>query len=139
MALDTRGARVNESLSRSALFERMEADMAFLAMAMPIPPGKMEQWKKFSSELKGARKAEFSASRKKAGVRERTFLQKTPMGDLIIVTLEGDDPVGFFQKFSASDDPFAKWFVAQASEIHGVDLSKPPPGPMPELVIDSQG
>jgi len=112
--------------------------MSLFTMAMPIPPGKMEQWKKFASELKGARRTEFNASRQKAGVHERTFLQKTPMGDLIIITLEGEDPVGFFQKFSASTDPFAKWFIAQASEIHGIDLSKPPPGPLPELVIDSK-
>jgi hypothetical protein len=113
--------------------------MTLFTMAMPIPPGKTALWQKFAADLKGPRNAEFRASRKNAGVRERTFLQKTPMGDLIIVTLEGEDPASFFKTFSASADPFAKWFIAQASEIHGIDLSKPPPGPMPELIIDSQG
>ena len=37
---------------------------------------------------------EFVASRRSAGVRERTYLQATPMGELVIVTLEGDDPWG---------------------------------------------
>jgi hypothetical protein len=32
-------------------------------------------------------------SRRQAGVRERTFLQSTPIGDFVIVTLEGDDPI----------------------------------------------
>lgn len=113
--------------------------MALFAMAFPIPPGKTEQWLKFSSELKGPRRADFVASRKRLNVHERTFLQKTPMGDLIVVTLEGDDPAGAFQKFAAGTDDFTKWFVAQASAIHGIDLSKPPPGPPPELVIDSKG
>ena len=113
--------------------------MALLAMALPIPPGKTEQWLKFAAELKGPRRADFIASRKSLGVRERTFLQKTPMGDLIVVTLEGDNPAGAFQKFGAGTDEFTKWFIAQVSAVHGVDLTKPPPGPMPELVIDSQG
>jgi hypothetical protein len=117
----------------------MEANMALIAMAFPIPPGKMEQWKKFAADLKGPRRAEFSASRKQFGVRERAFLQKTPMGDLVIVTTEGEDPGSFFQRFAAGTDAFTKWFLAQVSEIHGMDLTKPPPGPMPELIVDSQG
>jgi len=52
--------------------------MAMLAMAVPIPAGKTEQWKKFVSELTGARKAEFAESRRSLGVRERTFLQHPP-------------------------------------------------------------
>jgi len=113
--------------------------MALFAMAIPIAPGKTEQWLKFSSELKGPRRADYIASRKRLGVHERTFLQKTPTGDLILVTLEGDNPASAFQKFSAGDDEFTKWFVAQVSAVHGIDLTKPPPGPLPELVVDSKG
>jgi hypothetical protein len=50
--------------------------MAMLAMAFPIPAGKTDRWKKFISELTGARKADFAASRRTLGVRERTFLQR---------------------------------------------------------------
>jgi len=113
--------------------------MALLAMAIPIVPGKTEQWVKFTGELKGARRADFIASRKRLGIRERTFLQKTPMGDLVVVTLEGDDPAGAFQKFGAGTDEFTKWFLSNVAAIHGMDLTKPPPGPMPELIVDSQG
>ena len=77
--------------------------MAMLAMAFPIPAGKTEQWKKFISELTGARKAEFAASRRSLGVRERTFLQHTPQGDLVLVTLEGDQTQLKLTKFSAQD------------------------------------
>ena len=41
----------------------------------------------------GPRKDGFQASRQRLGVRERTFFQPTPMGDMIVATLEGDDPV----------------------------------------------
>jgi hypothetical protein len=113
--------------------------MAFLAMAFPIAPGKTEQWQKFAAELAGPRRADYVASRKRLGIHERTFLQKTPMGDLVVVTLEGEDPAGAFQKFSVGNDDFTKWFLTQVSAIHGVDLTKPPPGPLPALVIDSRG
>ena len=51
-----------------------------IAMAIPVLPGKTPQWKKFSDELKGNRYNDFQESRKKLGVRERTFLQTTPQG-----------------------------------------------------------
>jgi hypothetical protein len=77
---------------------------------VPIPAGKTEEWKKFISELKGARKAEFAASRRRLGVRERTFLQHTPQGDLVLVTLEGDHPETAFPEFAKRTDPFTVWF-----------------------------
>ncbi len=113
--------------------------MAMFAISFPIPKGNTEKWKAFMAELTGPRKADFSASRKKLGVRERTFLQHTPHGDFVIVTLEGDHPQKAFAEFGQASDPFAQWFKKQVSEIHGVDLNAPPPGPLPEQIIDSQG
>jgi len=107
------------------------------AMAIPILPDKRAQWDKFMNELQNGRKKQFSESRKKLGVRERTFLQSTPMGDVVIVTLEGNDPASAFTKFASGNDEFTKWFMEQAKIAHGIDLSQPPQGPMPEMVIDS--
>ena len=128
-------AKLTAAVKSAALNE--EDVMAMLAMAFPIPAGKTEQWKKFIDELTGARKAEFAASRRSLGVRERTFLQHTPQGDLVLVTLEGDHPETAFAEFGKRTDPFTMWFKQQVSEIHGMDLSAPPPGPMPQQVIDS--
>ena len=111
--------------------------MALMAVAFPIVPGKTADWKKFVGELKGARHAEYVASRKGLGMRERTFLQPTPMGDMVLVTLEGDKPAEAFGRFVNSTDPFTLWFLAQVKEIHGVDLKQAASGPMPELVVDS--
>ena len=113
--------------------------MALMAVAFPIAPGKTDEWKKFIAELNGARRADFVASRKGIGARERTFLQPTPMGDLVVVTLEGDDPAQAFGKFVSSKDPFTLWFLERAKEVHGVDLTQAAAGPMPQLVIDSAG
>ncbi len=109
-----------------------------LAMAIPILAGKTEQWKKFSKDLKTTHKKEFNESRKTLGVRERTFFQSTPMGDVIIVTLEGKNPQAAFEKFGQGKDEFTKWFVSQAKEVHGIDLSQKLSGSLPELVVESE-
>ncbi|MCB1495763.1 MAG: hypothetical protein KDJ86_08260 [Bauldia sp.] len=111
--------------------------MALFAIAVPIVPEKMKQFEEFIEELNGARRDAFVASRKKLGVRERTFHQHTPMGDLVIVTLEGDSPGDAFARFGEGADPFTKWFREQVSEVHGIDLSAPPPGPAPRLLVDT--
>jgi hypothetical protein len=111
--------------------------MALFAIAFPIPANKLGQWKSFVGQLAGAKKADYVANRKNLKVRERTFHQQTPQGDFVIVTLEGDDPAGAFAKFGQGTDPFTQWFKAQVMEIHDVDLGKPPPGPVPTLVVDS--
>ena len=111
--------------------------MAMLAIAFPILPDKTDAWRQFSDQLAGPRKDEFAASRRRLGVRERTFLQHTPMGDLVLVTLEGDDPAAAFAQLGESSDEFTTWFKSQVMDVHGVDLDAPPPGPLPELFHDS--
>jgi hypothetical protein len=108
------------------------------AMAVPILPGKTQQWKKFSDELKGKRYDQFAESRKKLNVHERTFLQNTPNGDFVIVTLEGKDPHTAFKNFGKGTDEFTTWFSKQVKEIHGFDLNSPPTGALPELILNSQ-
>ena len=112
--------------------------MTMIAMALPILPDKQEQWRSFVSELQGPRREQFDASRRQMGVRERTFMQQTPMGNLVIVTLEGDDPMGAFARFAQGQDEFTQWFLQQVKEVHGVDLSQPPAGPLPELLMDTE-
>jgi hypothetical protein len=111
--------------------------MPLMAVAFPILPGKTAEWRTWMEELNGARREEFDASRRQAGVHERTFLQSTPMGDLVIVTLEGDDPGQAFAQMMGADDAFMTWFAGRAKEIHGVDLTTQQTGTMPELVVDT--
>jgi hypothetical protein len=111
--------------------------MAMFAIAFPILPGRTDAWKAFINELGTTRKAEFEASRAGLGVRERTFLQPTPMGDFVVVTLEGDNPAHAFAAFGQGTDPFTTWFKEQVLLAHGVDLGAPPAGPLPEQVLDS--
>jgi hypothetical protein len=112
--------------------------MPMMAVVFPIVPGKTSDWRAFTDALNGSRRDEFEASRREAGVRERTYLQSTPMGDLVIVTMEGDDPVASFGTLLHNDDDFTRWFIGQATELHGLDPSQLPAGSPSELVVDSQ-
>ena len=107
------------------------------AIAIPVIPEKMEQFNSFIADLNGSRKSEFKASRDRLGVRERTFLQHTPMGVFVVVTLEGNDPASAFANFASGTDEFTQWFISNVHDIHGIDISQPPPGPLPHLIADS--
>jgi len=111
--------------------------MALMAVAFPLLPGKTDEWRTWIDELAGPRHQEFAESRRRAGVRERTFLQPTPMGDLVIVTLEGDDPGAAFGQMMSTDDAFSAWFLERVKAFHGVDLSIPMAGSPSEQVLDS--
>lgn len=111
--------------------------MALLALAFPISPNKVEHWKRFTKELMTTRRSELVASRRRLGVHERTFLQHTAHGDMVIVTLEGQNPQKAFAELGQGSDAFTTWFKQQVKEIHGIDLGAPLPGPMPELIVDS--
>jgi len=112
--------------------------MPMMAVAFPILPGKTAEWRAWMEEINGPRHDEFVESRRRAGVRERTYFQPTPMGDLVIVTLEGDDPAHAFGQMMSADDAFTKWFLGKVQAFHGVDLSTPMTEAPSQLVADTQ-
>ncbi|PIQ25606.1 hypothetical protein COW36_21430 [bacterium (Candidatus Blackallbacteria) CG17_big_fil_post_rev_8_21_14_2_50_48_46] len=92
------------------------------AMALPILPDKMEQWKAFAEALKTTRAREYELARQKAGVRsEKVWHQATPAGDLLIqvVELEGSF-ADFVASLAQTEDEYGQWFSTQVQEIHGV-------------------
>lgn len=112
--------------------------MSLMAYAFPIERGKTSAWRKWADELNGDRQHEFAESRERVGVHERTFLQETPQGDLVIVTLEGEDPAGAFAKMMDRSDPFTTWFLERVKEFHGIDPAKMATAAPPVLVVDSE-
>ena len=106
------------------------------ALPFPILPGKHDMALAFAKEVAGPRAPEMRASRQRLGVtRETVWVQQTPMGELGIVLLEGDDVVGANSAFAASQDPFDLWFKEHVKELSGVDFSEPVPS-WPEVAFD---
>ncbi len=69
--------------------------------------------------------------------RHAAWLAETPMGAMVAVLQEGPGSDTFMQKLGQSSHEFDKWFAGNIKEIHGMDVSQPPPGPMPVLHLDS--
>ena len=103
--------------------------MASISFAVPIVKGKTDTWKRAVAEMKGARSNEYRASRKRAGLtRELACLQSTPMGDFVVVTLEGADPLASLKKMIESKEPFDQWFAKTVMvESHGMKPGDPMP------------
>lgn len=105
------------------------------ATAIPILPGKTEEWRAFVSELKGPKRKEFKNSLKRAGIKhEFVSFQHTPMGDFAVVADDGKDADKAFERLAMSKDPFNVWFMQKVAELHGTPN---PPPPSNELVLDS--
>ena len=93
----------------------------------PLAPAKSQAYASFSREAT-ARMAEFADARQSYGISvDRSFLNHTPMGDFLVVYLEGDDPVAGNHAFATSAHPFDVWFRGRASEILGIDFTQPLP------------
>ncbi len=100
---------------------------------MPISPGKEDIWQYMINSMNEASlKAEIDKIRKEAGAYERTFPQKTPNGDFVILTFEDENPTESFAKvMGATQGEFVEFVL----EVHGLDM-KGPPLPLPQLVCD---
>jgi len=104
----------------------------------PILEGQVDNWKQWTAEIAGARKDDFTDLNRRHGLtRHAAWLTETPDGQAVIAYHEGPGSDDFLQKIAASDHPVDLWFRDKIKAIHGLDLTQPPPGPLPELYIDT--
>ena|SRR3712207_4989746 len=111
--------------------------MPAFAFVVPVVPGKEESDRTLLQEMAGPRREEYVRSRQRVGVRrEVVWQQATPQGTVDIVYMEVDDPQQMFAGLGSSDDPFDQWFREVCQEVHGIDLSQPLPGGLPQMVFN---
>jgi hypothetical protein len=101
--------------------------MTEIVFATPVVRGKEEVDRQTRAEMAGARRDEYEAALKEAGVtRQAVWHQQMPDGGtLAIVYVEGSDPDAH-QRFVTSDAEISRWFVEQMQDVHGRDVSQPP-------------
>src|SRR5437588_5343636 len=97
------------------------------AFAVPILPGKTDDWLRFMDEVTARLEDHQQAHGRLGGRGETVFLQRTPRGDMVVVVLETDDPQAFFQGIAGSQEPYDQWFRSKLTELHGIDFDQPPP------------
>src|SRR5436190_137473 len=96
--------------------------VATVTFAAPILAGKLEAWRRFTQEVEGSRGIEHAESRRQLGiVRERSWLQQTPQGDLAIISFDAANPERAFVGLATSSAPFDRWFREKVLELHGMD------------------
>ena len=102
----------------------------------PIQAGKLDTWKKWVAELTGPRKVEWADFNKRYALTTHdAWLAETPTGPAVIAIHGGPGSDTFMQKLGKSTNAFDKWFAGKIKEIHGMDVSAPPPGPMPQKYL----
>lgn len=102
----------------------------------PIRPGKEDAARAFAAETFGARRSDFEAHMERDSVTRETWtLQQTPMGSFMLIWFDGDVQKAFTWLATDNSD-FAVWFRAQVLDVTGVDMTSPPEGPPPAVLID---
>jgi hypothetical protein len=103
---------------------------AGLAFCAPLLPDKADALKAFLNEAFVTRVDEMTESRRSYGHnREVAAINYTPMGDIAVVYLEGNDPVAGNRTFAESQTPYDRWFKDSLKEIFApeIDFDKPVP------------
>ncbi len=101
--------------------------MAEIVFAVPVLPGKEELDRRTMDEMADSRRDEYEAALREAGItRHAIWHQETPDGTLALVYIDADNPDAA-QRFTSSDAAISRWFVEKTQEVHGIDVSGPPP------------
>ena len=102
-------------------------------VVVPVVKGKEEEWKSWARNLRGKMKNDFDDLNKRFGLtRHDVWAVETPNGLMAAVLHEGPGADKFMHDVAVSDHPFDKMMKEKIESFHGMDLSGPPPGPMPE-------
>ena len=113
--------------------QRGERQMAAVAMAMPVLPGKEQTWRDYVSQLESPEmRDDYMRSRRGVGMsRETVWSQQTPDGRLMaVVLMEADDLNAVFGNLATSEDAFTGRFRDFIKDVHGVDFAT---DPLPEV------
>ena len=103
----------------------------------PIMEGKVEAWKGWAASLQNGELAEdFKDLNQRYGLtRHDAWLVTTPNGMMVAVLQEGPGAETLIQKLASSSHPVDEEFKKRVEEYNGFDVSAPPPGPLPELLL----
>ena len=104
-------------------------------MAFPVLPGKTDDAKLSANEFR-ARPREYEASRRRAGITfERAYLQRTPVGDFVVVYTESSLDFAATARLMAESDLAIDGFSARTTkEVYGIDMTQVLQGPAPETI-----
>jgi len=96
-----------------------------VAAALPLLPGKGEEWRRWAQELQGSRHAEYAALRNRLGIHfERSWIGTVHGVEFVFVYLEVDDSAEICTRLASSSHPFDCWYRKKLQELHGLDIAQ---------------
>ena len=99
--------------------ERLVAVYCFMQL---IQPGKREEAKNIFEEIRGSRRSEYEASRRRLGIREeKAWFQGLSQGYMAVVNWAIRAAL---QEFASSDDPFDEWLKERGREVYHFEPSQ---------------
>ena len=105
--------------------------------AFPVVPGKEDLARHFAKEVVSDHADDYASLMEDSGTTRVTWtLQETPAGTFILVWYEADDVLRIFDVLAARRNDAAAWMRGRIEECGGIELSGPPPGPAPELILE---
>ncbi|HKI87672.1 MAG TPA: hypothetical protein VKA38_01510 [Draconibacterium sp.] len=105
-------------------------------VVVPVVKGKEEEWKSWAKKLKSDMKNDFNDMNKRHGLtRHDVWAVETPNGLMAAVLHEGPGADTFMHDIAVSDNPVDIEMRKKIESFHGMDLSAPPPGPMPVKLV----
>ena len=114
------------------IYKKEEAVMSLVLV--PILDGKLDAWKQWAADLNGSDELKDLNSRYGL-TKHEAWLAMTPAGPFIVAIHEGPGSDDFMHKLASSDHEADVRFREKLLELHGMDITKPPPGTMPERII----
>jgi len=102
----------------------------------PVLDGKEEAARSFAKEAAGERRNQLGAHLARSNVTRETWsFVTTPMGSFMNVWFEGDVEAAFGD-LATNDEEFCVWMRERVLDVTGVDMSQPPDGAPPEVLVD---
>ena len=107
--------------------------MAAFAFSLPILPGQEQEVRRIGESVSesGELRDAYEETRRKLGIsEEKVWIQRTPIGQAMIVYWETDDPQRALREIADSQDEFVEQFRELIlNSAPAIDLSKEQPLP----------
>ena len=99
----------------------------------PILGGQLDAWKAWCADLWGQQKEAITDFNRHYGLTcHASWLTETRAGPAVIALHEAPGSDELMPKLAASRNEFDILFKEHLLAVHGMDVTQPPPGPMPE-------
>ena len=94
--------------------------MAQLQIVCLLRPGTQERWRRLCQEVAGSRREQFEASCQQAGITQvQVWLVQLLHGELLLITLNTQEPQQTLQALATSARPFERWLREQLQGLLG--------------------